>query len=173
LKLEFTFDEEDGIIIDRATGERCLILPKPRLEQILTRLTELFQSGARVIITEAFKAAGKWYVNEIPKTVKADFAAFLSSAVQRFKDAGLGRIEIVEFNPEKPELTFRIWNNFFAEIFQDDVTYCYCVEAYVTGVIEQLMGKVPEIRKTKCAGKGDMYCEWHVSLLSSGETDKT
>lgn len=170
--MEFSFDEENGIIIDKATGERCLILPKPRLEQILTRLVELFQSGARVIITEAFKAAGKWYINEIPETAKTDKVAFLASAVQRFKDGGLGRIEIVEFNPEKAELQFRIWNNFFAEMYQDDSTYCYCVEAYVSGLIEQLVGKAPEIRKTKCIGKGDMYCEWHASLPSFGETDK-
>ncbi len=171
--MEFTFEEENGVIIDKATGERCLIFPKARVEQIFTRLTELFQSGAQVIITEAFKAAGKWYVNEIPDEAKTDTTAFLTSAVQRFKDGGLGRVEIVEFNPEKPELTFRIWNNIFAEMHHDSETFCYCVEAYVSGLVEQLMGKTPDIHKTKCLGKGDRYCEWHLSLPSPMEQDKT
>ena len=166
--MEFTFDEENGVITDKATGERCLIFPKARLEQIFKRLTELFQSGAQVIITEAFKAAGKWYVNEIPEHAKTDKALFLASAVQRFKDGGIGRIEIVEFKPEKAELQFRIWNNLFAEMYQNDSTYCYCVEAYVSGVIEQLLGKTPEIRKTKCIGKNDPYCEWYMKP-ESGE----
>jgi len=162
--LEFTFDEENGVIIDKATGERCLIFARARLENIFSRLTELFQSGARVIIAEAFKAAGKWYINELPEDAKTDRTAFLNSAVKRFKDGGLGRIEIVDFNLEKSELQFRIWNNLFAEMYQDDSTYCYCVEAYVSGVFEQLIGKPPVIRKTKCLGKGDPYCEWYLSL---------
>lgn len=162
--MEFTFDEENGIIIDKATGERCVILPKARLEQILSRMTELFQSGAKVIIGEAFKAAGKWYVNEAHKNIKVDKTMFITSSVQRIVDAGVGRIEIVEFNPEKLELTFRIWNNIFAEIYQDHDTYCYGIEAYVTGIVEQLMGKTPQIQKTKCLGKGDAYCEWNITL---------
>jgi predicted hydrocarbon binding protein len=167
--LEFSFDEENGVIVDKATGERCLIFPKPRLEQIFSRLTELFQSGAQVIITEAFKAAGKWYVNEMPEQAKAGRALFLTSAVQRFKDGGLGRVEIVGFNPKKAELQFRIWNNIFAEMYHDDSTYCYCVEAYVSGLLEQLTGKTSEILKTKCIGKNDPYCEWHISLPSLEE----
>ena len=166
--MEFTFDEENGIIKDKATGERCIIFPKARLEQIFKRLNDLFQSGAQVIITEGCKAAGKWYVNEISEETKADKARFLKSAVQRFKDAGLGKIEITEYNPEAAELKFRIWNNFFAELRSGEVTYCYCVEAYVDGIYEQLLHKTPKIKKTKCIGKNDPYCEWHMKP-ESGE----
>ena len=162
--MELTFDDEQGIVIDKTTGERRLIFPQAKLEQIFTRLTDLFQSGAQVIITEAFKAAGKWYVNEIPEVAKTNKAEFLKAAVQRFKDGGVGRIEIVEFKPETAELQFRIWNNIFAEMYHDDSTYCYCVEAYVSGIYEQFIGKPPKVRKTKCLGKGDMYCEWYLSL---------
>ena len=167
--MEFSFDEENGVIIDKATGERCLILPKARLEQIFTRLTDLFQSGAQVIITEAFKAAGKWYVNEMPKGAKTNKAEFLKAAVQRFMDGGVGRIEIVAFKPETAEVQFRIWNNLFAEMYHEDSTYCNCVEAYVSGVYEELIGVPPKTLKTKCLGKNDPYCEWRFRLPSNGE----
>jgi predicted hydrocarbon binding protein len=163
-ELEFTFDEENGVIIDKATGERCLIFARARLENIFLRLTDLFQSGAQVIIAEAFKAAGKWYVNEIPEGPRTDKAEFLKAAVQRFMDSGLGRVEIVEFNPETLEVQVRIWNNLFAEMYHDDATYCNCVEAYVSGVYEQFTGKTPKARKTRCIGKNDPYCEWYFSL---------
>ncbi len=158
--MEFTFDEESGVIIDKATGERCLIFAKPILEHIFLRLNEVFQSGAQVIIAEGFRATGKWYASQIPENAKTDLVGFLNSAIQRYKEGGLGRIEIVEFNPEKPELTFRIHNNLFAEIYQGDATYCYAVEAYVSGIFEQLIGVIPAVEKTKCLGKGDPYCEW-------------
>jgi hypothetical protein len=144
--MDFTFDEETGVIIDKATGDRCILIAKARLEQIFLRLTELFQSGAHVIIAES---------------------------IERYKDGGLGKIELVEFNPEKAELTFRIWNNLFAEMYQDDSTYCFCVEAYVSGIFEQLIGVAPEIHKTKCLGKGDPYCEWNLKPHATGEQDKT
>ena len=171
--MEFKFDEENGIIIDSATGERCIILPKARMEQVFSRLTDLFQSGAQVIITEACRAAGRWYVNEIPEAKKTDKALFLKSAVQRFVGAGLEKVEIVHFNPATAELKFRIWNNFFAEIRNEateEKTYCNIVEAYVNGMYEQIMLKPPQIKKTKCIGKKDPYCEWHLAPATGGET---
>ena len=168
-KLEFTFDEENGVIIDKATGERCLIFPKARLEHIFTRLTDIFQSGAQVIITEAFKGAGKWYVSQMREEAENNKAEFFKSAVQRFKDGGVGRVEIVEFKPETAELRFRIWNNLFAEMYHEQDTYCHCVEAYVSGIYEELLGVTPEIQKTKCIGKNDPYCEWRFRLPSNGE----
>ena len=166
--MEFTFDEENGIITDNATGERCIIFPKARIEQIFKRLNELFQTGAQVIITEGFKAAGKWYVDEIPDEKKTDRKHFLESAIQRLMGAGIGRIQVVGFTPETAELKFRIWDNIFAEIGDEGATYCNCVEAYVDGIYEQLLHKTPKIKKTKCIGKNDPYCEWHMEP-GSGE----
>lgn len=167
--MEFRFDSENGVIKDETSGERCLIFPKARLEQIFSRLTELFQSGAQVIIMEAFKAAGKWYVSELPETLMADKAKVVKSAVQRFTQAGIGRIEIVEFDPERVALRFRIWNNFFAEMRNDETTYCNVVEAYVSGVYEQLLHRTPKITKTACIDKGDAYCEWCITPSHRGE----
>jgi predicted hydrocarbon binding protein len=166
--MEFRFDSENGVIREEATGERCLIFPKARMEQIFSRLTELFQSGAQVIIIEACKAAGKWYVNELPEKIKADKTLFVKTAIQRLTEAGVGRIEIVEFKPEKATLKFRIWNNFFAEMRNDETTYCNVVEAYVSGVYQELLLKSPKIVKTACIDKGDAYCEWYMTPSSSG-----
>jgi predicted hydrocarbon binding protein len=161
--MEYQFDEENGVIRDKVTGDRCVIITRARMEQIFSRLSDLFQSGAQVIITEACKAAGERYVAEVPAETKADPVLFLKTAVKRFTDAGLGRIEIVEFKPEEAELTFRIWNNFFAEMHNEEPTYCNCVEAFVSGMYERIIFKTPKIKKTRCIGKGDPYCEWHLA----------
>jgi predicted hydrocarbon binding protein len=161
--MEYEFDEENGIIHDKVTGDRCLILTKARMHQILLRLTDLFQSGAQVIITEASKAAGENYATKVPKQTQADAAMFLKTAVQRFTDAGLGKIEILDFNLEAAELQFRIWNNLFAEMRNEDsTTYCNVVGAFVGGMYKQITSKKPEIKEIKCIGKGDAYCEWHI-----------
>ena len=160
--MDYQFDEENGVIYDKVTGDRCIIITKARMHQVILRLSDIFQSGAQVIITEAFKAAGERYATEVPKETKADATLFLKTAVQRFTDAGLGKIEVVQFKPEKAELTFRVWNNFFAEMRNEESTYCNCVEAFVSGMYKRITLKTPEIKKIKCIGKGDAYCEWHM-----------
>ena len=101
---------------------------------------------------------------KVPKPTQADAALFLKTAVQRFTDAGLGKIELTHLDPEKAELTFRIWNNFFAEIHNDDeTTYCNIVTAFVSGMYKRIMGKKADVTKTKCIGDGDAYCEWQMT----------
>lgn len=160
--MDYQFDEENGVIYDKVTGDRCIIITKARMKDIIARLTDLFQSGAQVIVAEAFKAAGERFVTEVPEQAKADQVMFLKTAVQRFTDAGLGKIEVAQFKPETTELTFKVWNNFFAEIHNEESTYCNCVGAFAGGIYKQITLKTPEIKETKCIGRGDPYCEWRI-----------
>ena len=160
--MDYEFDEKNGVIYDKVTGDRCIIITKARIEQILSRISDLFQSGAQVIVAEAFKAAGERFVTEVPEQAKADQALFLKTAVQRFTDAGLGKIEVAQFKPETTELTFKVWNNFFAEIHNEESTYCNCVAAFAGGIYKHITLKTPEIKETKCIGRGDPYCEWRI-----------
>jgi len=163
--MQFEFDVETGVIKDKVTGERCVIITQERMQDILSRLSEIFQSGAKVIIFEASKAAGERFAKEAAGTAKSDSQQLLNTTVQRFTDAGLGKIEVIESNLEEGEVKFRIWNNFFAEIKnKEETTYCNCIEGFVSGMYEQIMGKTPEIKKTKCVADGDSYCEWHMTL---------
>lgn len=133
------------------------------MAQILSRFTQIFQSSAQVIITEAFKSAGERYVTEVVEEKKANTVQFLRTAALRFTNAGLGRIEIVQFNEEKGEFNFRIHNNFFSEIANEDSTYCNCVEAFVVGMYKAFFNKTPNIQETKCKGENDPYCEWQLT----------
>ena len=163
--MQFEFNGQTGVIKDKVTGERCVIVMQIRMQDILSRLSEIFQSGASVIIFEASKAAGEQFAKEAPETAKADIQQLLNITVQRFTEAGLGKIEVTEANLEKGEVKFRIWNNFFAEIKnKEEETYCNCIEGFVSGMYEHVMKKTPNIKKTKCIADGDPYCEWHIAL---------
>jgi predicted hydrocarbon binding protein len=161
--MQFEFDEENGVIKDKVTGERCVIIIQARMQEIFARLSAIFQTGTKVIFFEAGKAAGERFVEDAPEIMKANKRLFLKTLAQRFMDAGLGKIELVEFNPEKAEVKFRIWNNFFAELCSEEPACCSCVEGFVSGVYEQVIGETPNIEQTKCAAKGDPYCEWQMT----------
>lgn len=162
--MPFEFDNKTGVIRDKITGERCIILTQARMQDIFSRLEGIFQSGAKVIAFEAGKAAGKRFVEETPAEAKADNPTLLTTITQRFTDAGLGKIELADFNPDKAEVTLRIWNNFFAELGNDEM-YRSCIEGFVCAVYEQVMSITPKIKKTKCITDGDPYCEWHITPL--------
>jgi hypothetical protein len=55
--MQFEFDAETGVIKDKVTGERCIIITQTRVAEVCSRLSEIFQSGAKLIIFEAGKAA--------------------------------------------------------------------------------------------------------------------
>ena len=161
--MEYEFDEENGLIYDKITGDRCIILTKARLHQIFSRFTDLFQSGAKVIISEAGKAAGERYAEKVPKQTQANSVLFLKIAVQRFTDAGLGKIEVSHLDPEKAEITFRIRDNFFAEMRnKDETTYCNIVASFASGMYKRVMGKKADVKEIKCVANGDAYCEWQM-----------
>jgi predicted hydrocarbon binding protein len=161
--MPFWFDAENGVIKDTITGERCVILTQARMQDIFSRLAGIFQSGATVIAFEAGKAAGKRFVEETPNEAKTDSQIFLKTISQRFTDAGLGKVEIAEFVPEKAKVILRIWNNFFADLGSEKEMYRSCIEGFVSAAYEQIMSITPKIKKTKCITNGDPYCEWHIT----------
>jgi len=162
--MRFQFDGQTGVIKDKVTGERCVILTQTRMEDIFSRLSEIFQSGAKVIVYEASKAAGEHFAKETFELTKTDKQVLLNTTAQRFTEAGLGKIEVLDFDLEEMKLKFRICNNFFAEIKNEEATYCSCIEGFVSGMYKQIIGKTPQFKKTKCIADGDPYCEWHVRL---------
>ena len=161
--MQFEFDEQSGVIRDKVTGERCVIILQARMQEIFARLSGIFQTGAKVIFFEAGKAAGERFVKDTPEVITADKKLFLETIVRRFMDAGLGKIEILEFDPEEGEVKFRILNNFFAELCGEESACCNCVEGFVSGIYEQIMGKASNIQKTRCIEIGDSYCEWQMT----------
>ena len=99
--MQFEFEGETGVVKDRVTGERCIIITQARIQEIFSRLSDIFQTDAKVIFFEAGKAAGERFVEDRPEIMKTNKKVFIETAVQRFTDAGLGKIEIVEFDPRK------------------------------------------------------------------------
>jgi predicted hydrocarbon binding protein len=161
--MQFEFDEQSGVIRDKVTGERCVIILQARMQEIFARLSGIFQTGAKVIFFEAGKAAGERFVKDTSEVIKTDKKLFLETIVRRFMDAGLGKIEIMKLNLENGNIKFRIWNNFFAEICGEETACCSCIEGFVSGIYGQVMGKTPNIKQTKCSKKGDSYCEWKMT----------
>ena len=160
LLVNYDFDEDNGIIRDKSTGERCFIVYKTGAETIFEKLSQIFSQGIEFLLLESSRAAGKRMVDSTEKEAKADIKLLLSAYTKRFTQAGFGRIEICEFEPEKARMRFRVWNNLFAEMRYGESTYCCYVEGLVSGLYEGVFHTAPMVKEVKCIGNGDPYCEF-------------
>jgi hypothetical protein len=52
----FEFDGINGVIIDKVTGERCVITPKARMQESFSMLCRVLKSDAASVIFETSKA---------------------------------------------------------------------------------------------------------------------
>jgi predicted hydrocarbon binding protein len=156
----FEFDEDKGIIRDKLTGERCLIVYKKGVENIFKRLSQIFDSGTEPLLLESSRAAAKNIVDSIGKEAKTDVKRSLNAYTERFAQVGFGRVEVCELELEKARIRLRVRNNIFAEIRDEESTYCSYIAGLVSGIYEGLLHKVPRVKEVRCIGKGDPYCEF-------------
>jgi hypothetical protein len=77
--MAFELDKQTGAMKDKVAGERCIIITKARMHEIFSRLSEIFQSGAKVIFLEAGKAAGERFVEDAPAIMKDEKRTFLET----------------------------------------------------------------------------------------------
>ena len=163
----FDFDEDNGIITDKLTGERVLVVYQSGLESVFKGLSEIFKAGIEVLLLDSGRAAGRNIVDSIGKEAKDDIKSSLSLYVKRFSQVGLGRLEVSELNLEEARMTIRVWNNIFAEMRDKESTYCSYIRGLLSGMYEGLLHVSPRVREMKCIGHGDPYCEFLLALKTS------
>lgn len=160
LLVNYDFDEDNGIIRDKSTGERCFIVYKKGMESIFKALSQVFSSGIELLLWESSRAAGKNMLHSIGKESREQIKPLLNAYTKRFAQVGFGRIEVCEFEPEKARVRLRVWNNPFAEMRHEKSTYCSYVAGLVSDLYEGVFHTTPMVKETKCIGNGDPYCEF-------------
>jgi predicted hydrocarbon binding protein len=162
--VNYEFDENNGIIRDKLTGERCLVVYESGLESVFKGLSEIFKAGIEVLLLESSRAAGRNIADSIVKGAKTDVKHALIAYTERFAQVGFGRLEVSELKLEEARMTFRVWNNIFAEMRDKESTYCSYIAGMLSGVYEGLLHVSPKVKEVKCIGHGDPYCEFLLTL---------
>ena len=161
----YELDEENGIIRDKLTGERCLVVGESGVKSIFKGLSRIFGSGIEVLLDESSREASR---NAVPLAdndvdVKSLFNAYAKGFAQR----GMGRLEVSELELKEGIVAVRVWNSLFAGIRDGENTYCSYVGGLLSGVYEKVLHASPRFKETKCIGHGDQYCEFRLALKTS------
>ena len=160
----YEFDEKNGIIRDKLTGERCFVVYKSGIESVFKGLSEIFKAGIEVLLLESSRAAGRNLANSVAKGAKTDVNQAVIAYAKRFAQVGLGRLEVSELKLEEARMAFRVWNNIFAEMRDKESTYCSYIAGLLSGIYEGLLHVSPKVKEVKCIGHGDPCCEFLLAL---------
>lgn len=158
----YDIDIDNGIIRDKLTGSRCLVIYETALESIFQALSKIFKSGVAVLLEETGQASGRQIVDSIGKGAKTDMKSQASACVRRLTQGGFGRFEICELRASR--MRVRVWNNIFAEKREGESTYCTYVASLLSGIYEKILHTSPKVRETKCLSHGDACCEFLLTL---------
>ena len=162
--VNYEFDEENGIVRDKLTKERCVVVYEKGLESVFKGLSRIFKSGIDVLLEESSREAGKNLADATAKEAKTDIKHLLNAYTKRFAQVGFGKVELSELKLEESRMRFRVWNNIFAEIRHGNSTYCTYIAGLFSGVYEGLLHMCPQVKEVKCIGHGDPYCEFLLTL---------
>jgi predicted hydrocarbon binding protein len=162
--VNFEFDKDNGIVRDKLTRERCLVIYKTGLESVFKALGQIFKGGIEVLLLESSRSAGLQLVDSLGKEAKTDIKRSLSAYTKRFVQNGFGKVEICEFERERARMRVRVWNNIFAEMRYGKLTYCDYIAGLFSGIYEGLLHISPKVKELKCIGHGDPYCEFLLTL---------
>lgn len=139
-----------------------------RLEQIF------FPSAALIILYEGGKACGEASAKRLMGQLGSSTEDLLQ-AIAKMKEAeGWGKITFQNPNFKKKHIRVIVENSFEARGYGRSTTpVCHLLRGYLAGGISTILAPNARTRKvelveTKCAAKGDEYCEFQTPKGSKG-----
>ena len=159
--------EIPGLIVDvahfplRFLGQDVVIIDLVMVGSMFSRLYEVFETGASVILYEMGYRAGRTTAEEIMRYGLRGLEAL--RAIMAFGIArGWCVPELVEWDEEAPRLVMRLWDNFECKPVagKKDRPNSHLMRGIIAGLLEVLTGKKVKVKEVKCVAKGDDYCEF-------------
>ncbi|HDJ26126.1 MAG TPA: hypothetical protein ENF34_02295 [Candidatus Bathyarchaeota archaeon] len=159
--------ELPGMIIDVAhfplkfLGQDSVIIDLNMVGHMFSRLYEVFETGASVILYEMGHRAGRAAAETVLK-----FGLRGLDALRAIMALGVARgwcvPELLEWDETVPRLVMRLWDNFECKPIagQRDRPSSHLMRGLIAGLVEGLTGKKVKVKEVKCIAEGDDYCEF-------------
>jgi len=148
-------------------GTGLVLMRVEALHGMIEEVNKVLGTGGSLVWYVAGKGAGRSMAKILQKHfLKGEKS--LESIFDKVKDLyarwGWGRVEKVFIRERTGEFLIRICDNAFAIGQHSRVPSCYYIRGYIEGLIETLTGKHVTSQETKCMAKGDLYCEFQITI---------
>ena len=153
------WDKESGTfsVID----VNSIIISIETFAKIQRDAEKILGDGAAIIFYEAGKDAGCSWASRFKQGWELNGEKFVSALRDFYAELGWGTFEIGEM--KNNGTIVRVSNSFTSRGYgKSNSPVCHFLCGYNAGIIETLSGKPMDAEETKCAAKGDNYCEFIV-----------
>lgn len=148
-------------------GDRAVLIRAKTFVNFLNVLDEHVPQSSGLLTIVGLKngeGAAK-YMKEVTDVNESNFLDLLKELLMA---AGWG---ILKHDIDITELegTVRINESFIAGEYEDsDIPVCGYISGFLAGYISESLGRIVQVRETRCKGMGDVFCEHIISPVPEG-----
>lgn len=164
---DISLDSETGRLFDSLTQTHLFMMDEDFYRGLRTRLFNIFQSGASVILHEIGFGYGQIMGKNISETGGSRIEIY-KKFIERGKHQGYGIFQVALLGALTStftgEVVIRLKNSFFSlSAGKTGQTECQIVAGMIEGAAPFLLGKKQfKCLESKCLSKGDPLCEFHL-----------
>lgn len=167
LKIELA-EGKDGIVVDKRhyplrfnSGQQALAFRREDVVDMFSRIRKIFGSGANLVIYEMGVASGESDAKALLESMGHNLVKDnLLDLVYMYAAEGWALPEVVDFSLEPLRATIRFRDSFECVHMKSPVPNSLYLRGHLVGLTAVIFGKKTKVVETKCAAKGDPYCEF-------------
>ena len=167
IKIDEIEPVDEGLLVDyihyplTLLGGRALLLREPAISKIITKGYERFGEPFSIWLYYVGKDAGRaYYKSHVALLRDFNEDKVLKLSRYMFQLAGFGLLEHVSVN--KDEVIVRVRDSMEVEVNSGSGRTCQFIRGMLGGWFSELFGKEVTEIETKCANRGDEYCEFDI-----------
>lgn len=164
----------DGFLVDdkhfpvNSGGRRAILMRTQAVTEMLSRLWDVFGTGAATIIDEMGEAMGRFRAQEIVSDFGVDFAVEnLTQFLKTYTALGFAELEIESFDQRRGTLSLTVRGLFECDERRhlNDGRTSVFFKGHLRGFMSTIFNAPFEVLETECVSAGSKSCHFQISRM--------
>ncbi len=144
-------------------GVRSLILIEHDFQEMIKGLYGKLGEVAAVFLYHLAYSGGRFLAEYLSEKFGLKGRELLVEVLKTYQAGGLGRVELVEYDPQATNIVLRLYDSIECKIFKgSDKPVSQFIRGHLSGLLSGLLKADVRVIESKCIAKGDPYCEFYV-----------
>lgn len=166
----------DGFLVDdkhfpvNSAGRRAVLMRTQAVSEMLSRLWDVFGTGAATIIDEMGEAMGRFRAQEIVSDFGVDFAVEnLAQFLKTYTALGFAELEIENFDLRRGTLSLTARGLFECDERQrhNDGRTSVFFKGHLRGFMSTIFNAPFEVLETECVSAGSKSCHFQITKMTA------
>ena len=160
----------EGLMMDELTlplcalpGVRSIVVGEDDLASMLRGIYERMADVGRAFIFNLAYFGGRSTAEYLAGRLDLAGEELIRECLKVYQATGLGRVELVSYNPEEPRAILRMHDSIECKAFRGQGRPAsHYIRGHLSGLLSRLLDEELLAVEVKCVAAGDAYCEFEV-----------